>query len=80
MVQETSLFAGLPSADHLVGVAAGEVNWGQDPEGLACRAKEPGFSSPGRGQPWTFESRGVTWSYFIYGEHMVALWRGDLKQ
>lgn len=80
MVQETSLLAGLPSAGHLVGVAAGEVNWGQDPEGLACQAKEPGLSSLGRGRPWTFESRGVTWSYFIYGEHVVALWRGGLRQ
>ena len=80
MVQETSLLAGLPSAGHLVGVAAGEVNWGQDPDGRACWAKEPGLSSPGRGRPWTFESRSVTWSYFIYEEHVVALWRGGLRQ
>ena len=41
MVRETSLLAGLPSTDHLVGVAAGEVNWGQDPEGVECLAFLP---------------------------------------
>ena len=56
-----------------MGAAAGEVNWGQVPEGLVCCAKGPGLSSSGRGQPWKFESRVMTWSDFIYADYAVAL-------